>query len=135
MVTTIKVVNPSSNDYTLIVGGAPIHIPAHRWSDNPAQVHIREDLLPALLNSIKKRPVLRVLPVEVPGVPEELDPEPETLPDRSEFMSACKASKAEDGSWNLTLPNGEKMTVEADHHLRAKEIAYEMLYAAPADKE
>lgn len=130
---SIRVVNPSSNDYTLIVGRAPIHIPAHSWSDNPAQVHIREDLLPALLNSIKKRPVLRVLPVEVPGPPEELDPE--TLPDRSEFMSACKAQKIEGGAWELTLPNGEKMTVEADHHLRAKEIAYEMLYAAPAAKE
>jgi hypothetical protein len=120
----IKVANPSSNNYTLIVGRAPIHIPAHRWADNPVEISIRDDLLQALLGSIAKRPVLRVL--ETAEENELVEP----VPDRSEFMSACKAVKVGEDVWELTLPNGDSLTIEADHHKRAKEIAYDTLYDA-----
>lgn len=139
MATTIRVVNPSSNDFTLVVGRVPFHIPAGRWENNPVEIKIREDLVPAFLRSIKKRPVLRVLPQPEPETPAETKGE-DVAPQisKADFMSACKAAKTDDGSWELTLPDGEKMTVEADHHLRAKEIAYEMLYGTTfteTDKE
>lgn len=133
---TVRITNVSSNAFTLIVGRMPVHIPAHRRADNPAEINIREDLLPALLKSLKKRPVLRVLPADAPVPVDEPVEEPSApeSPERAEFMAACKATKSGAGVWDLILPDGTALTVEADHHLKAKEIAYEMLYGTSADE-
>ena len=134
---TVFIINPSGCTYDLIVGRLPVHIPACRFKDNPAEVRVRDDLVPALEKSIAKRRPLRIVHQEVaselPRVEEPArieEPEIEAPTDRAVFFASTKASKKSDGVWALTLSDGQEMIVEADHHLKAKEIAFALLHGA-----
>lgn len=159
MPITVLVVNPTSNTYEFMVRGRRFVVPAHRFEPDPVRLTVREDCLGALFRTLEKRG-LRCGVLEEMDVFRDAESEDVTVtvsdstateethvtiteteeppdgelkdapPDKSEFFTACKAQKAGEGAWNVTLPDGQELTIEADHHKRAKEMAYEMLYGA-----
>ncbi len=117
--------------------GFTLKVPGGRYKENPFICYVPAEKADSILSAVKKRYPYVVFfdPTVEEQVQGDKDPdkepdkEPDKAPEKDEFFAACSATKIDEDTWKVTLPDGKELQIDGvSHHKQAKQVAYEKTY-------